>query len=59
MIITVDPLFLSIKGSMSNYYIRELNGKMIMQRRPTRDKPPTSKQIEWRKEFVKRYCQKK
>lgn len=41
---------LACKGE---YYVRMLNGKPIIQRRPKRTKPPTEKQLKARKMFKK------
>lgn len=49
-----------LKGNLgSEYYIRVLNGKQIVQRRPKRDKAPTEAQIKARKAFVEKYAVKK
>lgn len=43
-------------GNTSDYYARMLNGKQIIQRCPTRNKPPTIAQLQARKRFVERYA---
>lgn len=46
----------SIHGKISDkYYARVVNGKQIIQRCPTRNYPPTEKQLEARKRFAERY----
>lgn len=55
MKITMNPIFASVQGNIGEYYIRTLNGELIMQRKPGTLHPPTKKQIECRKKFADKY----
>ena len=49
----------SLRGKLSlgsDYYVRMLYGKVIIQRCPKRSKPPTSAQLEARRKFVEKYA---
>lgn len=47
----------SLHGNISpDHYARVLNGQLIIQRRPKRDKPPTEAQVKARKEFGEKYA---
>ena len=49
----------SLHGNISpDHYARVLNGQLIIQRRPTRTKPPTEAQIRARKGFAEKYAGK-
>ena len=49
----------SLKGKLGKqYYARMQYGKVVIQRRPKRDKPPTEAQKKVREEFGKKYAGK-
>ena len=49
----------SLKGNLGKeYYARMQYGKVVIQRRPQRDKPPTEAQKKVREEFGKKYAGK-
>ena len=54
----VHPLE-SIRGNLTkHYYARVQYGKIVIQRRPKRDKPPTEAQKRAREAFAKKYAGK-
>ena len=49
----------SLKGKLGKqYYARMQYGKVVIQRRPKRDKPPTEAQKRAREAFAKKYAGK-
>ena len=53
-----DPVQ-TIRGNLTKeHYARMQYGKVVIQRRPKRDKPPTEAQKRVRKEFAKKYAGK-
>ena len=47
----------SLRGNLTKkYYVRVLNGDIVVQRRPKRTKPPTEAQIKARKAFAEKYA---
>ncbi|MBR2450191.1 MAG: hypothetical protein IKB40_01705 [Paludibacteraceae bacterium] len=49
----------SLKGNLGKkYYARMQYGKLVIQRRPKRDKPATEAQIKARKAFAEKYAGK-
>lgn len=49
----------ALKGSIAKeYYCRMLKGKLVIQHKPKRDKPPTEKQIAARKRFADKQRQR-
>ena len=49
----------SLKGKLGKqYYARVQYGKVVIQRRPKRDKPPTEAQKRAREAFAKKYAGK-
>ena len=49
----------SLKGNLGKeYYARMQYGKVVIQRRPKRDKPPTEAQKRAREAFAKKYAGK-
>ena len=47
----------SLRGNFTKkYYVRVLNGDIVVQRRPKRTKPPTEAQIKARKAFAEKYA---
>ena len=49
----------SLKGNLGKeHYARMQYGKVVIQRRPKRDKPPTEAQKKVREEFGKKYAGK-
>ena len=60
---TLIDFLQSIHGSLSNhdqFYIRQLNGKIVIQRKPNRSTHiATEAQIRSQKAFIEKYAQKK
>ena len=53
-----DPIQ-TLRGNLTKeHYARMQYGKVVIQRRPKRDKPPTEAQKRVRKEFAKKYAGK-
>ena len=49
----------SLRGNLTKeHYARVQHGKVVIQRRPKRDKPPTEAQKRAREEFAKKYAGK-
>lgn len=49
----------SLRGNLTKeHYARMQYGKLVIQRRPKRDKPPTEAQIKARKAFAEKYAGK-
>ena len=47
----------SLRGNFTKkYYVRVLNGDIVVQRRPKRTKPPTEAQIKAQKAFAEKYA---
>lgn len=52
----IDPIKYLQGNITPEHYARVLNGKLIIQRRPKRDKLPTEAQKKARKEFAEKYA---
>lgn len=53
-----DPIQ-TLRGNLTkDLYARVQYGKVVIQRRPKRDKPPTEAQIKARKAFAEKYAGK-
>ena len=59
MIVELNYPIKSLKGKLGKqYYARVQYGKVVIQRRPKRDKPPTEAQKRAREAFAKKYAGK-
>lgn len=58
MIADLNILISNVKGILGDYYFRQMNGKLVMCKRPKFTKPATEKQKNARKIFAERYAQK-
>ena len=59
MIAELEHPLESIRGNLTkHYYARVQYGKIVIQRRPKRDKPPTEAQKRAREAFAKKYAGK-
>ena len=59
MIAELNEPIHTLRGNLTKkHYARMQYGKVVIQRRPKRDKPPTEAQKRVRKEFAKKYAGK-
>ena len=59
MIAKLNDALDSIRGNVTReHYARMQHGKVVIQRRPKRDKPPTEAQKRAREAFAKKYAGK-